>query len=337
MSALSALALTLAALQSRPQIIDGFEIPVEIKFGEPKAVGAETTLYEAQKSMTAGQAKGVVGLYSVRIADLSKITPKPAAAQVFMSSERTVRTLQGISGINLRRSSAKMGSHPAQILNGAGMVRDVNGRATSIYLLSVSVVTDNKFYEFNSLSYFAGDHSGLMRTFNRFGLTEPGKDKVMLSGYPADEKGQYILGGIPFALECGNEPYPLTLGPKPGFKAHYTGTTGQSLAILDKGGHYTYTVCQLNPDDKRTDAEIFQALAQETKFAPLQPEQFKVTDGSGKLSFDWEQELEGTRKMPWSTYFQFERKGEWVALLAGKAKKAFGFKLAEGAKIMRLQ
>ena len=295
---------------ARSQTIAGFTIPVTSTW-EPPDTNGDTTVLDGRVVQNVSGHDAVMVMHSVRVTDLSSITPVPTEDEVFNAHEADIRSLEGMNAQNLRRDHAHIGTHTVLILSGSARILDEANHPRAAYVFSLAFVANSKAYEFSQVSMYEDALDAIIKTLPAFTLEEGGKD-VALTGGPTDLVGEYTIDQVPFAVSLLTAPHAELGTDVPGYALAYGASDLQPLV----GPQYSYQLRRLNDDDKRSDADIFWDIARtmlDTGSAFNKPALFTAKDGTGTVEAEYS--LGSARQ---SVRFRYQRVDSWAAVLAAR-------------------
>ena len=263
------------------QVVEGLTVPVADRFNE----GTTKGVYSAYKRGVLDQATQVI--YEVRVTSDTSPAENKFAIHVAAVNAFPMKVK------NLRTVDCMVGPYPARLIDGTGMAK------SSTQILTLAIATPDKLYQFVQFSVYPTDNDD---TFKKLGSFAVGEHK--LTGYPQDYRGVYRLQGVPFGVLIPGYPYIHAFNKDSHYVASYHASASGNLPT---GLHYHQFVCQLKPDDKRSDAQILFELAKEVNVPKTWGlDRFETPDGivEGKDPENF-----------WSYRFQLKRKENLVCVL----------------------
>jgi hypothetical protein len=308
---LSPLLAALLFFAPGPQNFDGLKLHVLEAPREPVIQGPAKT-WEGNYTNNSFGKDVVVLTYTVAVTDLKAIPQKVTEDQILALHERNARANKKLAAHNLRRIEGKIGGHKLLLLSGTVLAPTSGGSPIGSYWLSFAFTPGDKVYEYSQVSLYETNHTPALGYAAEMILTEEGKESKV-TGLPKESKGDYTIAGLPFVLTSPELLAPSTVSPnEPAFGGQYT-----ALDVKIGGSTFWYKVREVEPEEKRTDSQLFRDLVQPPIPAGAIPEnQFVVKDGSGTLETPYK-----LANQDYVATLRFEREGKWVAVLVGYAPK----------------
>lgn len=196
-----------------------------------------------------------------------------------------------MTGLHLRTTKVQLGPWPALVLDGTSRVQN---NPNNMMLCTVAVATTDKLYIYTQLTQYPTVHKAFLCKLGGFRMGADG-----LTGYPTDFPGVYKMGS--FSLRSPGYPSVLAVNQDSDYKSSYDAM----VMGIPAGVSAFYYVRELKDDDRRSDAELFYALAKRSNL----PAELKA------VHFEKTEAIVNEETPEWKLRCQFRRQGRWVAVL----------------------
>lgn len=305
------LTILLASLLQQPLDFAGLKLEVGAA-PKPSFVRGNSRVWEGLVEETLLDKKRTVLVYSLVATTLQGNLAEDA---IHATHERNMRSGKLLSMQNFRRIEARIGDRKLTVLTGPAFAPDATKKLTRSFWASFAFVVGSRVFEYNQICLTQQTLDETLQRFRSMIYETEAEPAMTVSGLPSGHAGEYSIEGVPFVVRFNDLPQLDTEVPvDDSFSYAYEATTKP-----ESGAPLTYRLRRLKPGDTRADSELLRTIA--AGLAPKEEPLPEPEGGSAHAEFAAGKDRVG--------FIQFERVGEWAAVLYGTASKASAASLRE--------